>query len=418
MVAKIRSGKNIKGVLNYNENKVKEGLAECISAGNFVRQPGKLTFIDKLQRFEKLNLQNPNVKMNTIHISLNFDPSDILDKDSLTEIAKAYMIKIGFGKQPYLVYQHFDAAHPHIHIVSNLVVKDGKRIDIHNIGRNESEVARKAIELDFGLLKAEERKPTKEFFMKPVLLDKAHYGMSETKRSISNIVTSVVRSYKYTSLPELNAVLNQYNIIADSGKEGTMMNKKKGLVYSILDGKGNKIGVPIKASSIYGKPTISNLEKQFKLNEALRSPYKERIKNALDQFFTMEKIPSLANFREWLSRRNVDVVLRQNHEGRIYGLTFIDNQNKVVFNGSDLGKQYSAKAIMERLADVRKSSSTKISTTKGRHTESATDVPAKNQSGADLPKPIKDLISAEENPQGVDPALMRRRRRKRKGRSL
>ena len=56
------------------------------------------------------------------------------------------MEKIGFGEQPYLTYQHFDAGHPHIHIVSVKVRADGSRIDTQNIGRNQSEKARKEIE--------------------------------------------------------------------------------------------------------------------------------------------------------------------------------------------------------------------------------------------------------------------------------
>ena len=418
MVAKIRSGKNIMGALNYNENKVKEGLAECISAGNFVRPPGQLTFMEKLQRFGKLNLQNSNVKMNTIHISLNFDPGDKLDKIKLTEIAKEYMSKIGFGEQPYLVYQHYDAAHPHIHIVSNLVAKGGKRIDIHNLGRKESENARKEIERDFNLIMAEGRKAANAVYIKPLSPDKAKYGKSETKRSISNIVGYVTRNYKYTSLPELNAVLRQYNVIADSGKEGTIMNMKKGLVYSILDRTGEKVGIPIKASSINGKPTITNLEKLFKLNGALRTPLRERTKDALDLFFTHEKRPSQSTFQGWLAKRNIDVVFRKSQDGRVYGLTFVDNQNKVVFNGSDLGKQYGAKAIMARLAEMPKSGPMVKSISRGGGPESTTDFHTETTTGTSLPKPIKDLVSAEENLQGVDPALTRRRRRKRRGKSL
>ena len=34
----------------------------------------------------------------------------------------------------------------------------------------------------------------------------------------------------------------------------------------------------------------------------------------------------------------------------MYGITFVDNQNKVVFNGSDLGKGYSAAALQSKLA--------------------------------------------------------------------
>ena len=31
------------------------------------------------------------------------------------------MEQIGFGDQPYLVYQHNDAGHPHIHIVTTRI---------------------------------------------------------------------------------------------------------------------------------------------------------------------------------------------------------------------------------------------------------------------------------------------------------
>ncbi|MFX8106709.1 hypothetical protein ABTK92_20800, partial [Acinetobacter baumannii] len=41
----------------------------------------------------------------------------------------------------------------------------------------------------------------------------------------------------------------------------------------------------------------------------------------------------------------------QNAQGRLYGITFVDNQNKCVFNGSDLGKGYSVAAIQSKLAN-------------------------------------------------------------------
>jgi len=35
-------------------------------------------------------------------------------------------------------------------------------------------------------------------------------------------------------------------------------------------------------------------------------------------------------------------LLRENEQGRIYGATFIDHERKAVFNGSHLGKEFSA----------------------------------------------------------------------------
>ncbi|MEO6357251.1 MAG: hypothetical protein ABIU77_07535, partial [Ferruginibacter sp.] len=61
---------------------------------------------------------------------------------------------------------------------------------------------------------------------------------------------------------------------------------------------------------------------------------------------------SMKNLVAALNQKNIYTVLRQNAEGRLYGITFVDNQNKVVFNGSDLGKGYSAAALQSRLAAV------------------------------------------------------------------
>ncbi|MEP0714053.1 MAG: hypothetical protein ABJC55_19210, partial [Algoriphagus sp.] len=40
---------------------------------------------------------------------------------------------------------------------------------------------------------------------------------------------------------------------------------------------------------------------------------------------------------------------RENQEGRLYGITFVDHRTKCVFNGSALGKNYSAKGLMDRI---------------------------------------------------------------------
>lgn len=45
-----------------------------------------------------------------------------------------------------------------------------------------------------------------------------------------------------------------------------------------------------------------------------------------------------------LEKEGIKSVLKQNKKGIIY----VDHRTKCVFNGSDLGKQYSAKGIEER----------------------------------------------------------------------
>src|SRR5205085_2574680 len=98
--------------------------------------------------------------------------------------------KIGFKEQPYLVYQHNDAGHPHVHIVTTNIKEDGKRIDTFNIGRNQSEKARKDLEIKYGLIKAGNKKMQAKNEIHPYV-QKLNYGKAETKRSITNILNAV-----------------------------------------------------------------------------------------------------------------------------------------------------------------------------------------------------------------------------------
>jgi hypothetical protein len=347
MVAVIKSSRSINSVLNYNENKVKEGVAECINAVNYPLELEKLSFTHKLNRFLKLSSLNENAKRNSVHISLNFDPSENLSKEKLIEIADTYMEKIGFGKQPYLVYQHRDAGHPHLHLVTNNIQRDGKRIDLHLIGVKKSEPARKEIEELFGLVKAEGRKQKEQFSLNSINVGRVQYGKGESRKAINSVLNKVLFNYKYSSLPELNAVLNLYNVHADRGSEESRVFKNNGLLYKILDQNSKPIGVPIKASEFYSRPTLKFLEGKFKSNDAEKESYKKYVKNAIKLAFFREDIFSPEKLSKILQQESIHMILRKSNEGQLYGITYVDHKTRSVFNGSSLGKEFSAKGIQK-----------------------------------------------------------------------
>lgn len=419
MVVKITSPHSLKRALNYNEKKVQKGQAECIHAGNYILNPEHMKFHQKLERLQDLiSLNERTKKTNTLHVSLNFDPSEKHSKEMLNSIAQTYMEKIGFGKQPYLVYQHNDAGHPHIHIVTVTIQPDGKRIDTYNIGRNQSEKARKEIEQDFNLVKAQSKKNVSMTELLPGNVQKVQYGKAETKRSITNVLDAVINQYKYTSLAELNAILRQYNVIADRGTEGGRIYTSNGLLYKLLDAKGNPIGVPVKASSIYSQPTLKNLEKKFEENEIKRQPDKQKLKTSID--WVLSKSPaSLKDFTDGLLKEKIQSVLRQNKDGLVYGITFIDYRSKSVFNGSDLGKQYSIAGIQQKLNaktetySVEKSKKeipTDTAQTKDNKTQTEKEL-SNNQSKDDL---LQQLTANEKTFNKLPFELIKKKKRKRK----
>jgi hypothetical protein len=348
MVTIIKTSHSIRSILNYNENKVKKGVAECICSGNYTADVDKLSDFAKLNRFTNRLELNENVKRNSIHVSLNFDPSENHSKEKLIAIANTYMEKIGFGAQPYLVYQHHDAGHPHLHVVSVNIERDGKRIDLHHLGIRKSEPARKEIEETFGLVKAEGRKMKEQFTLQPISMGKVLYGKIESKKALTNVLSKVLNEYKYSSLPELNAVLKQYNVLADRGSENSKIFLANGLVYRILDDKGNPIGVPIKASDFYFKPTLKFLGEKFKENETRKLSDKIRVKNIINMALFNERAMPVSHLAKLLEREGIQTIFRRSSEGLLYGITYVDHTTKNVFNGSSLGKEYSAKAIEER----------------------------------------------------------------------
>ena len=105
MVAKITISKSIRSALNYNEKKVQKGIAECLYAANYLPDASQMNFYQKLCGFERLNSLNERASTKTLHVSLNFDPSERISDKKLVEIANAYMGKIGFGEQSFLVYK-------------------------------------------------------------------------------------------------------------------------------------------------------------------------------------------------------------------------------------------------------------------------------------------------------------------------
>lgn len=426
MVAIIKTGSSVHNIFNYNENKVKQGVAECIAEGNYPVDLEQLSVSMRLNRLLKQNALNGNVKRNSVHISLNFDPSEItLSKEKLIAIANTYMEKIGFAEQPYLVYQHHDAAHPHIHLVSIKVKPDGSRIDMHNIGRNQSETARKEIEKSFGLIEAQGRNNNTDSVLKPIAVSKVRYGRIQSKKAISAVLDGVLSSYKYTTLSELNAVLQLYNVMADRGNDNSRIFKANGLVYRILDTQGKPIGVPIKASDFYNKPTLSFLEKQFASNNNVNTVMKNRVKNAVDLALFGKNI-SLAELTRLLEKEGINVIFRKNTEGLIYGITYVDHTTKCVLNGSALGKQYSAKAIQERcgLIDSTKQNFAAAGSLIP-HGGKITDTNSwdlfqdNNAAGTDLLGKIVDVLTQSEHTPNYVPNQLKgkRKKKKRKGQS-
>ncbi len=154
MVAMISTGKDLAHVVRYNEKKVARGKARPLVAVNFGASIEALTKADKRKRLQRRAGLRPNVvQQRAVHISLGFDVSEKPDSGLLQKLSILYMERIGFAGQPYLVYEHLDAPHPHVHIVTTSIDKAGNRIPLNDIVRHISRQVTTGMEQEFDLVR-------------------------------------------------------------------------------------------------------------------------------------------------------------------------------------------------------------------------------------------------------------------------
>lgn len=132
MVAKINRGASLYGAIIYNQQKVNEDTARIIAGNRMITD--SLYDPDRIVRqtmfaFESYLAANRNTEKPILHISLNPTLDDNLTDSQFVDLARAYMQKMGYGNQPYIVYLHEDIDRRHIHIVSTCVNENGEKID-------------------------------------------------------------------------------------------------------------------------------------------------------------------------------------------------------------------------------------------------------------------------------------------------
>ena len=350
MIAKISSTENLGGALGYNFKKVQHNEAAVLCV-NELRKGFDGTFqMDKvLADMQKAIPEQCRTKKTVFHCSLNPHPDEKLSDERLTQIAKEYMEALGYGNQPYIVFKHNDIAREHIHIVSLRVDFDGNKINDKFEGRRSKKITN-ALEKKYNLIpssKVSERTTTET--------PKVNVVQGNIKEQVANTVRSAMKHYTFCSLGELNAVLRKYNLAVEEVKTEYRGKRYDGLVYVPTDDKGNKMSTPIHASDIgrgVGYAAIQN--KMQKSKEAVKPLIPAVRRKVLEVMHTSPQTEE--RLRQRLEEQGLRVIIRKNDNGRIYGITFIDDEKGIALNGSRLGKGYAANKFNEYFSNPEKNS--------------------------------------------------------------
>ena len=336
MIAKISATENLGGALGYNFKKVEKGEANILLAAELYQsKEGRYTMEDVLADMEALIPKVCRTKKMVFHCSLNPHPDEKLSDETLTKIAKEYMKALGYGKQPYIVFRHNDIAREHIHIVSLRIDGEGKKIN-DKFEKRRSKKITDALEKRFGLI------PSSKVADKAVEeTPKIDTTQGNIKEQVTSVIRMVLKHYRFCSLGELNAILSAYNLAVEEIKTEFRGKKYDGLVYVPTDDKGGKISTPINASDIGRGVGYTAIQNRIQKSKQIVKPLILTVRNKVLQ--AMRTSPNTEKeLRQRLEEQGLRVAIRKNDNGRIYGITFIDDEQGVALNGSRLGKGYAA----------------------------------------------------------------------------
>ncbi|QXV63658.1 relaxase/mobilization nuclease domain-containing protein [Mucilaginibacter sp. 21P] len=114
----------------YNTNKVDLNKGELMRVANFgaLQALCRLRPQDYINYLQMIAAQNTRVKKPQFHAVLSAKGKMYSERE-LTDVAVAWLEKMGYSQQPYLIVYHKDTDNNHVHVVSVRVAKDGKKIN-------------------------------------------------------------------------------------------------------------------------------------------------------------------------------------------------------------------------------------------------------------------------------------------------
>lgn len=338
MVAKISLGNSIYGALAYNAEKINKEKGRLLDTNKIYNDGSGSVNIHKAHEdFKRWMPTATRTEKPMVHISLNPHPDDHPTDAELTQIAREYMEKMGFGDMPFLIFKHEDIERHHVHIVALRVKTDGTCISDRNNFYRSKDICRE-LEKKYNLRPSEREKISPDTPIRKIDIS------GDMKRQVANTVKMVGMRYKFQTLGEFNAILSLYNVKAEQTDGRVNGREYHGLVYFATDDSGNVVASPFKASRLGKFASRTAIDNRF-----VRA--KDRIDVNPTRTIVADALAQSSNKEEFIARlkaARIDVLFRYTEEGRIYGVTFIDHNTMTVLNGSRLGKDYSANAFERR----------------------------------------------------------------------
>ena len=243
MTADLVKGKSFRGAFRYNLEKVQIKCAKILDT-NF----STIAESDIMKEVFLVRMQRPALSKYFYHTSLNFPPDENLSDEKTIAIAKEFLHESGFTQHQYILFRHYDAAHPHVHLLVNRIGFDGSLVsDSHDYAKAEHIL--RQIEVKHGLRQVPCSKYTRE---RAVTHDELEMMKRTKKHSTKAKVQAQLRSIlsqKQTTTQFIEALEREgINVLFNQATTGYISGISFG--YQSMLFKGGSLGNAYKWNSI------------------------------------------------------------------------------------------------------------------------------------------------------------------------
>ncbi len=333
MIANIKYGNNVVGIVNYVYKKVDENQGEYIG-GNILDNPSKKELIFFLNH---QGLQKDHATP-FAHISLSLSIQDKKVSDVFfKKLADEYLINMGYENQPYVIVKHTDTQHQHVHIISTTVTEEGKKIYLSNDRVRSLNISRK-LEIKHKLQRVSSN--TK---------NNISLVPNTSKHAISNNVNLILKKYKPRSISELQGLLKKHNIYLSITKAKT----KKGILFHLTDDNGNKLNTkPIAGSNVDAKFSYSKLQYLVDKNKSskLIINHKKRLQKQLNYSLNLFTSINRDDFKFIVEQQGISLEEHLTKDNNIQGYS-INDTSGYCFKLSEINREFTISKKLSKIGE-------------------------------------------------------------------
>jgi hypothetical protein len=268
-------GRGFRGALRYNLVKVERNMAEvldhsfaCVSEKSIMRE------------VQMVRILRPNLQKFFYHTSINFPPREDVSNERMKQIALDYLHANGFNQHQFIIFRHYDAAHPHLHILVNRIDYDGRVLsDSNDFARSEKVL--RGLEKKYNLTKVlPSKQATRRAATKDELEMMKRTGETSRKIQLQAIMKDILDGRGHLTCSEFIQALEKRGIspqfnIANTGHVSGISYSYQGLVIT-----GSKLGHDFKWTSLKNKISYDKVRDSENLLKAIFRSKREEFRKA------------------------------------------------------------------------------------------------------------------------------------------